>query len=297
MRSGVWTLVEPTGLQKPEDLLFRLQVLFTPTAVGGRPSRFTTGADFGAPLLSESAGIDQENLPFRTASSFPVAHLSNFATFRLRLARTLAPSMISRPQQSATNQKLRVLGVDPAVAGAIGYGVIQTEGSRATCMRFGALKLPRQLTFAFRLREIHLLITSLVEQFRPDAVAVESVFTSLNMRTALKLAEMRGVVLLAAAQAQIPAHSYSPREIKASVAGFGAASKQQIQQMVRSLLDMDVIPEPADASDALAVALCHAQLSRARERLARSTARATARPAGASDRAAASANRAVQFPD
>jgi crossover junction endodeoxyribonuclease RuvC len=179
--------------------------------------------------------------------------------------------MISPSPRSAANQKLRVLGVDPAVAGAIGYGVIQTEGSRATCMRFGALKLPRQLTFAFRLREIHLLITGLVEQFQPDAVAVESVFTSLNMRTALKLAEMRGVVLLAAAQAQIPAHSYSPREVKASVAGFGAASKQQIQQMVRSLLQLESIPEPADASDALAVALCHAQLSRARERIAVAT--------------------------
>ncbi len=176
--------------------------------------------------------------------------------------------MISHPQRSPNNHKLRVLGVDPAVAGAIGYGVVQIEGSLATCMRFGALKLPRQLTFAFRLREIHCLIAGLVEQFHPDAVAVESVFTSLNMGTALKLAEMRGVVLLAAAQAQIPAHSYSPREIKASVAGFGAASKQQIQQMVRSLLNLDVIPEPADASDALAVALCHAHLSRARERLA-----------------------------
>lgn len=178
--------------------------------------------------------------------------------------------MIS-PPQSAAAQKLCVLGVDPAVAGAIGYGVIQTDGSRATCMRFGALKFPRQLAFASRLREIHLLISGLIGQFQPEAVAVESVFTSLNMRTALKLAEMRGVILLAAAQAQIPAHNYSPREVKASVAGFGAASKQQIQQMVRSLLDLDVIPEPADASDALAVALCHAHLSRARERLATAT--------------------------
>jgi crossover junction endodeoxyribonuclease RuvC len=189
--------------------------------------------------------------------------------------------MLSASPQPAAGQKLRVLGVDPAVAGAIGYGVIQIEGSRASCMRFGALQLPRRLTFNFRLREIHLLISTLVEQFRPDAVAVESVFTALNMRTALKLAEMRGVVLLAAAQAQIPAHSYSPREIKASVAGFGAASKQQIQQMVRSLLAMDVTPEPADASDALAVALCHAYLSRARERLANSTARPPRVAAGA----------------
>ena len=86
-----------------------------------------------------------------------------------------------------------------------------------------------------------------------------------------KLAEVRGVVLLAAAQAQIPAHSYSPREVKANVTGYGGASKQQVQQMVKSLLGLDRCPEPADAADALAVALCHAQMSRARERLAAST--------------------------
>src|SRR5271163_3624112 len=138
--------------------------------------------------------------------------------------------------------RLRVLGVDPALAGATGYGVIQFEGSSAKLLRFGALKLPARATFASRLREIHQLIARLVEEFAPDAVAVESVFTALNMGTALRLAEMRGVVLLAAAQAQVPAHSYSPREVKASVAGFGAASKEQIQQMVRSLLDLPVCP-------------------------------------------------------
>jgi crossover junction endodeoxyribonuclease RuvC len=165
-------------------------------------------------------------------------------------------------------RKIRVLGVDPAVAGATGYGVIETDGKQARLMRFGALRLPKRATFAARLREIHFLISGLVEQFSPDAVAVESVFVALNMGTALKLAEMRGVVLLAAAQAQIPAHSYSPREVKATIAGYGAASKQQIQQMVRSLLDLPMCPEPADASDALAVALCHAQISRARNRMA-----------------------------
>lgn len=168
----------------------------------------------------------------------------------------------------AQRRKLRVLGVDPAVTGATGYGVIECDGPSTRPMRFGALKLPRRATFAVRLREIHFLVSGLVDQFQPDAVAVESVFTALNMRTALRLAEMRGVVLLAAAQAQIPAHSYSPREIKASVAGFGGASKQQIQQMVRSLLVLPAIPEPTDASDALAVALCHAHMSRARERFA-----------------------------
>ena len=165
-------------------------------------------------------------------------------------------------------RKLRVLGVDPAVAGATGYGVIEIDGKNARLMRFGALKLPARATFAVRLREIHFLISGLVEQFAPDAVAVESVFTALNIRTALKLAEMRGVVLLAAAQAQIPAHSYSPREVKASVAGFGGASKQQIQQMVKSILDLPTCPEPADASDALAVALCHVQMAESQQRFA-----------------------------
>jgi len=167
---------------------------------------------------------------------------------------------------------LRVLGVDPAVVGATGYGIIELEGSRPKLIRFGALKLPDRATFASRLREIHQLITQLVEEFVPDAVAVESVFTALNMKTALRLAEMRGVVLLAAAQAQIPAHSYSPREIKASVSGFGAASKQQMQHMVGSVLGLAENPEPADAADALAVALCHAHVSRARERFLTATA-------------------------
>jgi len=170
-------------------------------------------------------------------------------------------------QSAANGRKLRVLGVDPAVAGATGFGVIEIDGSGARLMHFGAWKLPSKVTFAVRLREIHFLVSGIVQQFAPDAVAVESVFTALNVGTALKLAEVRGVVLLAAAQAQIPAHSYSPREVKANVTGYGAASKQQVQQMVKSLLGLTECPEPSDAADALAVALCHAQMSRARERL------------------------------
>lgn len=172
--------------------------------------------------------------------------------------------------------RLRVLGVDPAVAGATGYGVIECAGSETRLLRFGALRLPARATFASRLREVHGAIAELVEEFSPDAVAVESVFTALNVKTALRLAEMRGVVLLAAAQASVPAFSYSPREVKASVAGYGAASKQQMQQMVSSLLRLASIPEPADAADALAVALCHAQASRARERMAAALGPATA---------------------
>jgi crossover junction endodeoxyribonuclease RuvC len=166
------------------------------------------------------------------------------------------------------SKRLRVLGVDPAVAGATGYGVVEFDGAEVRMLRFGALRLPARATFAARLREIHHLIAQLVQEFSPDAVAVESVFTALNARTALKLAEVRGVVLLAAAQASVPAHSYSPREVKASVAGYGGASKQQMQQMVGAQLGLRARPEPADAADALAVALCHAHLTRARERMA-----------------------------
>ena len=171
----------------------------------------------------------------------------------------------SKPEINA--HAFRVLGVDPAVAGATGYGIVEFAGSAPRLVRFGALKLPAHTAFASRLREIHSLISRLVAEFLPDAIAVESVFTALNMRTALKLAEVRGVVLLAAAQASVPAHSYSPREVKSSVAGYGAASKQQMQQMVSSALGLTEVPEPADAADALAVALCHAHLARAQERM------------------------------
>jgi crossover junction endodeoxyribonuclease RuvC len=177
--------------------------------------------------------------------------------------------MASRPvEKLKTNARgLRVLGIDPALAGATGYGIIEFIGSTPQLIRFGSFKLPARATLAARLYEIHSLISSLVAEFAPDAVAVESVFSALNIKTALKLAEVRGVVLLAAAQASIPAHSYSPREVKCSVAGYGAASKQQMQQMVTSALGLAEIPEPADAADALAVALCHAHLTRANERM------------------------------
>ncbi len=163
-----------------------------------------------------------------------------------------------------------MLGLDPALAGATGYGVIELDGQAARMLRFGALRFPSRADFSARLREIHKMVAGLVEEFAPDAVAVESVFTALNMRTALRLAEVRGVILLAAAQAEIPSHSYSPREVKASITGRGSASKEQMQQMIKAQLGLCEKPEPADAADALAVALCHAHAARAAHRFAHS---------------------------
>jgi crossover junction endodeoxyribonuclease RuvC len=168
-----------------------------------------------------------------------------------------------------SEKRLCVLGVDPAVVGATGYGVVELLGPRARMLRVGALRFPRREAFGIRLREIHQLISALVEEFAPDALAVESAFAALNIGTALRLAEVRGVILLVAAQASIPAHSYSPREVKASVTGYGAASKQQMQQMIKVLLGLPEQPEPADAADALAVALCHAHRHQASVRGAR----------------------------
>jgi crossover junction endodeoxyribonuclease RuvC len=180
------------------------------------------------------------------------------------------------PPTSPSNGKIfRVLGVDPAAAGATGYGIIESDGRRCRMLRFGALRATRKGPehFPQRLREIHTMLSELIEEFQPHGVAVESVFTALNVKTALKLAEVRGVVLLAAAQQDIPVCSYSPREVKASVAGYGHADKLQMQLMVRALLNMSETPEPADAADALAVALCHVQAAQFQARLNAATAR------------------------
>ena len=162
------------------------------------------------------------------------------------------------PKLKTISRGLRVLGVDPALAGATGYGIIEFVGSTPNLIRFGSFKLPARATLAARLYEIHSLITQLVAEFRPDAVAVESVFTALNIKTALKLAHVRGVALLAAAEARVTLGEYSPLEVKTSVVGYGRAEKQQVGQMVRILTGLSEDMESEDVSDALAVAICHA---------------------------------------
>jgi crossover junction endodeoxyribonuclease RuvC len=174
-----------------------------------------------------------------------------------------------------------VLGIDPAAAGPTGYGVVESDGRHHAVLRYGAFRASakRQKESAgATLQDIHELLCSLIREFCPDALAVESIFSALNVRTALRLAEVRGVVLLAAAQHEIAVHSYSPREVKASVAGYGHADKRQMQLMVRALLSMPEIPEPADAADALAVALCHLQTEHARTRFGLPSPRILAKP-------------------
>src|SRR5580700_9258210 len=186
---------------------------------------------------------------------------------RLSSMKTASPA-----SNSATrNNCFRVLGVDPASAGPTGYGIIESDGRRCRMLHYGALKVApkrQKECLGAVLQDVHVLLCRLMDEFSPDALAVESVFTALNMRTALRLAEVRGVVLLAAAQHDLEVHSYAPREVKASVAGHGHADKRQMQAMVRALLSITETPEPADAADALAVALCHLQVEQLRRRFA-----------------------------
>jgi crossover junction endodeoxyribonuclease RuvC len=157
---------------------------------------------------------------------------------------------------------LRVLGVDPAATGPTGFGVVESDGRVCRMLHYGALRIPpkrQRESPGAALQDVHTLLCAVIAQYAPRVLAVESVFSALNVRTALRLAEVRGVVLLAAAQHGLAVYSYSPREVKASISGYGHADKRQMQLMVRALLAMKETPEPPDAADALAVALCHLQ--------------------------------------
>jgi crossover junction endodeoxyribonuclease RuvC len=167
----------------------------------------------------------------------------------------------SAPTQTLS-RCLRVLGVDPAATGPTGYAIIESEGRGCRVLHYGAFQVPakRQRSSAGAvLQDVHSLLCNLIERFKPQIMAVESVFSALNVRTALRLAEVRGVVLLAGEQNGIEVYSYSPREVKACVAGYGHADKKQMQMMVKAQLGMKEIPEPSDAADAMAVALCYLQ--------------------------------------
>src|ERR1700730_4817144 len=194
---------------------------------------------------------------------------------------------------------LRVLGLDPAAAGPTGYGIIESDGRHCALLHYGALRVPTprgKESAGAALKDVHELISRLIRDFSPTVVAAESVFTALNMRTALRLAEVRGVVLLAAAQHGLAVYSYSPREVKASVGGYGHADKRQMQLMVRALLSMTETPEPADAADALAVALCHLQGEQARLRYGLPDAKSLAKPRVAVPLAATPARSATRIP-
>jgi crossover junction endodeoxyribonuclease RuvC len=151
---------------------------------------------------------------------------------------------------------VRVFGIDPGSA-RTGYGCVETDGTRHRLVVCGAIATPPRAPFPEKLRAIHGRLVTLLAECRPDAVAVESLFYSSNVRTALKLGHARGVAVLAAVEGGFPLAEYTPAEIKRAVVGYGRAEKAQVQEMVRLLLGLKTAPSPSDAADALAVAICH----------------------------------------
>jgi len=155
-----------------------------------------------------------------------------------------------------------VLGVDPGSV-RTGFGAVETDGRRHRLVEMGTLAPGRHLSLPEKLRHIHAGVAGLIERLRPDALAVEDVFHAANTRTALVLGHVRGVVLLAGAQAGLPVHEYPPATVKQQVTGSGRAEKSQVAFMVTRLLELPRAAAPGDATDALAVALCLACLRHA----------------------------------
>jgi crossover junction endodeoxyribonuclease RuvC len=158
-----------------------------------------------------------------------------------------------------------VLGIDPGTA-ALGYGIVDRNG-QLRAVDYGRLTTSPDLPLPERLLAIHELVRDLIELHRPDVVAVERVFFSRNVQTALAVGHARGVVLLAAAEAGLPVREATPSEVKAAVAGHGGAEKEQVARMVQLVLTMPELPTPDDAADALAVAIWAVHRMRAGERV------------------------------
>jgi crossover junction endodeoxyribonuclease RuvC len=155
---------------------------------------------------------------------------------------------------------MRVFGVDCGTE-ITGFGVVETEESgrqpRLVMKAMGAIRLVKSKNTAERLEQVFRELSAAMERWQPDTVAIEEVFYSVNAKSALKLGQVRGVALLAAAMQGLPVAEYAPLKIKSSVVGYGLAKKEQVQFMVARLLELAEVPQPADAADALAVAICH----------------------------------------
>jgi len=153
------------------------------------------------------------------------------------------------------------LGIDPGTA-ITGYGVVEEDGSQMRPLTYGVIRTASDTPHVQRLQKIYRSLTALVEEWGPVEAAVEELFFSKNVRTAMSVGQARGVTLLAVADAGLMVAEYTPTAIKQAVTGYGNAGKMQMQEMTQLLLELDEIPHPDDAADALAVAICHLNTSR-----------------------------------
>ena len=151
---------------------------------------------------------------------------------------------------------MRVLGIDPG-SQTLGWGVVEGSGLKYSLVDYGTVKSSPREKFSKRLLKIYEGVGEIIEKFQPDTISVEEAFYAVNVNVALKLGQVRGVVLVLGEKAGLDIGEYAPRLIKQTVVGYGNAEKHQVQEMVKLLLRMKTVPQPHDAADALAIAICH----------------------------------------
>lgn len=155
---------------------------------------------------------------------------------------------------------LIILGIDPGYA-IVGYGVVEYKNNHFRVLDFGAVTTDAHTDFNDRLLHIYTQLSAIIERFSPDAMAIEKLFFNTNAKTAIDVAQARGVILLAAKQRNVGIFEYTPLQVKQSVVGYGRAEKKQVQEMTKLLLNLQKVPKPDDTADALAMAICHAHSS------------------------------------
>jgi crossover junction endodeoxyribonuclease RuvC len=160
-----------------------------------------------------------------------------------------------------------ILGIDPGTI-VLGYGLIESRQDEMTLVHFDTIKCKARSDMSERLLFLYDGLTAIVRKYKPDVMAIETPFVGENAKSALAIGKAQAVVLLIAAQNKKPIYEYSPAQVKHHVADYGASSKEQMQEMVKMLLDLDAVPQPHDAADALAVAICHLRESRMRDIIA-----------------------------
>ena len=155
---------------------------------------------------------------------------------------------------------MRILGIDPGY-GITGFAVVDAQRGQSKLITCGAITTPAGMDFSVRLEIIYEDMRKLLEQAKPEAVAIEELFFGQNVTTGIGVAQSRGVILLAIRQAGLEVTAYKPSQVKQAVVGYGNATKHQVQDMTKRLLGLDKLPKPDDAADAIAIALCHARSS------------------------------------
>jgi crossover junction endodeoxyribonuclease RuvC len=161
---------------------------------------------------------------------------------------------------------MRVLGIDPGIA-TTGYGIIEEENNKLKVIDYGCIITEKNKLFQDRLKEIYHGFISIIRKYRPDVIAIEEIFFAKNVKTAISVGHARGVMMLSAINEGVGISEYTPLQVKIAVVGYGRAEKYQVQDMLKTIFKLKIIPKPDDAADALAIAYCHISSARSWQKL------------------------------